>query len=183
MSGPGTSQTGEERQSKRQRTAIACDSCRSRKTRCDGGRPFCGVCLDMEFDCKYTKRSGRNKVTPTAEPVENRESIGDLKDRVESMEKLLRSLTNENLRRGSDCDELESERSHCREHVVPLEEDGVPADFDTDNGLLEDATHQEDTVDGMGSITFADEVPPVYFGLSTTFYTNVALPDCRLTIL
>ena len=48
----------DERRLKRQRTALACDSCRGRKTRCDGTRPSCGVCLDMGFDCLYP-RPGR----------------------------------------------------------------------------------------------------------------------------
>ena len=45
----------EEPKPKRQRTALACDSCRSRKTRCDGARPCCSVCSDMDFRCVYTR--------------------------------------------------------------------------------------------------------------------------------
>lgn len=167
---------GEERRSKRQRTAIACDSCRARKTRCDGRRPSCGVCIDMEFDCKYTKRSGRNKVRTTDESLEDKEPVSDLRDRLDVMERLLQSVVNGNISRQSGCDELHSAQSQGQQLVRPPQStielatspivgDDVPADCDKDNGLLEDTTHQKDTVDGMGLITFADEVASVYFGL------------------
>lgn len=38
---------------KRQRTALACDSCRSRKSRCNGVRPMCATCRALGFECVY----------------------------------------------------------------------------------------------------------------------------------
>lgn len=43
--------------SKRQRVAVACGSCRLRKSRCDGARPTCSTCAAMHFACAYTKPS------------------------------------------------------------------------------------------------------------------------------
>lgn len=44
------------RYSKRRRVALACDSCRERKVRCDGKKPVCGPCEkrdDCLTDCGY----------------------------------------------------------------------------------------------------------------------------------
>lgn len=37
----------------RRRATIACEICRSRKSRCDGGRPKCRLCTELHADCVY----------------------------------------------------------------------------------------------------------------------------------
>lgn len=37
----------------RRRATIACEICRSRKSRCDGGRPKCRLCSELGADCVY----------------------------------------------------------------------------------------------------------------------------------
>lgn len=37
----------------RRRATIACEICRSRKSRCDGGRPKCRLCTELNADCVY----------------------------------------------------------------------------------------------------------------------------------
>lgn len=37
----------------RRRAIIACEICRGRKTRCDGGKPKCRLCTDLGADCVY----------------------------------------------------------------------------------------------------------------------------------
>ena len=37
----------------RRRATIACEICRSRKSRCDGGRPKCRLCTELGADCVY----------------------------------------------------------------------------------------------------------------------------------
>ncbi|EME42139.1 hypothetical protein DOTSEDRAFT_73058 [Dothistroma septosporum NZE10] len=37
----------------RRRAVIACEVCRSRKSRCDGGRPKCKLCAELSADCVY----------------------------------------------------------------------------------------------------------------------------------
>ena len=65
----------EHRQTHRQRLRIACDSCRERKRKCDGGRP-CTMCIGYGYDCSYrsTPRSrqqqrgaGRSQTVVTQE--------------------------------------------------------------------------------------------------------------------
>ncbi|OAQ95824.1 hypothetical protein LLEC1_05078, partial [Akanthomyces lecanii] len=37
----------------RRRATIACEVCRSRKSRCDGGRPKCKLCAELGANCVY----------------------------------------------------------------------------------------------------------------------------------
>ncbi|GKZ39035.1 hypothetical protein AbraIFM66950_011693, partial [Aspergillus brasiliensis] len=37
----------------RRRATIACQICRLRKTRCNGARPRCQLCVDLDADCVY----------------------------------------------------------------------------------------------------------------------------------
>lgn len=37
----------------RRRATIACEICRSRKSRCDGGRPKCRLCVELGAECVY----------------------------------------------------------------------------------------------------------------------------------
>ncbi|OCK73997.1 hypothetical protein K432DRAFT_269721, partial [Lepidopterella palustris CBS 459.81] len=37
----------------RKRTAIACEICRVRKSRCDSGKPSCGSCVQLGVACSY----------------------------------------------------------------------------------------------------------------------------------
>lgn len=46
---------------KRRRVTIACDNCRERKIRCDGGKPACGPCnkrKEAPSPCVYTLLAG-----------------------------------------------------------------------------------------------------------------------------
>ncbi|ATZ49480.1 hypothetical protein BCIN_04g06210 [Botrytis cinerea B05.10] len=45
---------------KRKRSRIACEPCRDRKRRCDGGQP-CDSCLRFEYECYYKSHSGHSK--------------------------------------------------------------------------------------------------------------------------
>jgi hypothetical protein len=46
----------------RKRTAMACDVCRVRKSRCDSGRPSCASCAHLGVACSY--RGGYRSVQP-----------------------------------------------------------------------------------------------------------------------
>ncbi|KAF7908113.1 uncharacterized protein EAF01_003868 [Botrytis porri] len=45
---------------KRKRSRIACEPCRDRKRRCDGGQP-CDSCMRFEYECHYKNYSGHSK--------------------------------------------------------------------------------------------------------------------------
>ena len=52
---------GHDRPQKRQRVTQACQRCRGRKFRCDGGSPPCGACLSAQATCSYDTTSGRQR--------------------------------------------------------------------------------------------------------------------------
>ncbi|CAK7201017.1 hypothetical protein SEUCBS139899_003718 [Sporothrix eucalyptigena] len=58
----------------KKRAAIACTVCRLRKSRCDGGRPACGLCYELGVKCNYTPPTvGNSRSTEQAalERIEN----------------------------------------------------------------------------------------------------------------
>jgi hypothetical protein len=49
----GLQRTNEEIQNPKRN---ACNVCRKRKLRCDGGTPACGRCTRLKHDCEYSER-------------------------------------------------------------------------------------------------------------------------------
>lgn len=50
-----------DRPRKRKRVTQACQRCRTKKFRCDGEAPSCGLCLSAEATCSYDTTSGRQR--------------------------------------------------------------------------------------------------------------------------
>lgn len=139
-------------QSKRRRIALACDSCRARKTRCDGARPACNLCVAMDFECVYHGPVRNSAPGPTNTGQER--DISHLESRLEAMERKLQAL---------------GEAPSSAHRSTAGSEDGTcgmasPCAPDSLHNAAENAT--ENTVDGMGVITFADESEVGYFGPS-----------------
>ncbi|KAJ5356359.1 hypothetical protein N7517_010968 [Penicillium concentricum] len=53
-----------QRPSKRQRIFRACDQCRRRKSKCDGGQPACSICRTANRTCSYQNGGGRRGLPP-----------------------------------------------------------------------------------------------------------------------
>lgn len=124
---------------KRKRTTHACDSCRQRKSRCNGARPMCDVCLGMGFECHYrdpVHPQARAPDTPSASPLEGR---------LEAMEAVIQHLL-----------------SRSNEPQLP---DTPWTDSASAAATAEVHPFTSDSVDGMCAITFAGEYVPGYFGL------------------
>ncbi|KAK9321542.1 hypothetical protein V1517DRAFT_326166 [Lipomyces orientalis] len=51
--GPSSESSTSNHHQRRRRTVLACDVCRSRRTRCDGRRPRCSSCLQHDSPCIY----------------------------------------------------------------------------------------------------------------------------------
>lgn len=49
---------------KRQRVSLACEYCRSRKQRCDSGRPSCSACVAAGQSCVYDEKIRRRGLVP-----------------------------------------------------------------------------------------------------------------------
>ncbi|KAJ5632111.1 C6 transcription factor [Penicillium lividum] len=69
----------------RRRSARACESCRQRKTKCDGKRPTCGQCIYHNNRCVYEE----------VKRIRDENRIKSLTSRVEKYEKTLRSVETE----------------------------------------------------------------------------------------
>ncbi|KAH9922836.1 uncharacterized protein BXZ73DRAFT_51157 [Epithele typhae] len=56
---PKTSTSSRSQRQRTKKIPVACNFCRSRKLRCDGGRPACGQCFKRSNPCDYTASSKR----------------------------------------------------------------------------------------------------------------------------
>ena len=120
---------------KRQRTALACDTCRNRKSRCDGVRPACTACAEMGFVCTY-----RRPAATVTHPDPSR--FSQIERRLAMMEDMLQSLSRP-----------------CGGGQVPDER--TPSELPVSSGA------GEDSVDGLGTMTFAGEAVSQFFGPSS----------------
>ncbi|KAJ5787283.1 hypothetical protein N7457_002273 [Penicillium paradoxum] len=148
-------ETPNERPSKRRRVAIACDACRTRKSRCDGKRPSCSLCLDLGFECVYTP-------PPTAANViVQKDYLHGLEERVKRIEASLGSVRGDldGLTKRVDCG-LERPALCDHDSRAGQDETRVAAP-------MPDLIGTEDSVDGMGAVIFADEEDSGFFGPSS----------------
>ncbi|OQE36175.1 hypothetical protein PENCOP_c012G02469 [Penicillium coprophilum] len=154
---PGN-ETPDGRPSKRRRVAIACDACRTRKSRCDGKRPSCSLCQDLGFECVYTP-------PPTAANViVQKDYLHGLEDRVKRLEQSLGAV------RG-DLDGLVKRVAHGperdRESAIPGRNTRESRDETSIAAPMSGLIGTEDSVDGMGAVIFADEEDSGFFGPSS----------------
>lgn len=150
---------GESRNFKRKRTAHACEECRSRKSRCDGGRPCCDKCSEMGFICRYSQPKRSSKSSISAGQLAFGDTSGWLAERLDNMERLL-------------------------EKLVSKDDVGIPpyAPHSPPDTLSMPATQLNDNVDGMGCMTFADEDDAGHFGREiSTLETLVCIVQSSLT--
>ncbi|KAI0755018.1 hypothetical protein C8Q80DRAFT_1142446 [Daedaleopsis nitida] len=56
---PKTSTSSRSQRQRAKKITVACNFCRSRKLKCDGGRPACGQCFKRSNPCDYTANSKR----------------------------------------------------------------------------------------------------------------------------
>ncbi|KAL4783443.1 fungal-specific transcription factor domain-containing protein [Aspergillus varians] len=68
--------------SQRRRSARACEPCRQRKVKCDGGRPVCRKCREHDVGCSYID----------IKRIRDQKQLGALSEKVDRYEKLLRQF-------------------------------------------------------------------------------------------
>ncbi|KAH8700315.1 C6 transcription factor [Talaromyces proteolyticus] len=137
---------------KRRRVALACDACRMRKSKCDGARPQCTICISMGFECNYTPPSSCTNLL-----------VG--KDYLQSLESRIALLENH----------MGSVKSHLVDLSEYVQEDRntfPPARENCELGpatseSLPDLANIEDPIDGMGAVVFADKEDYGFFGPSS----------------
>ncbi|KAL4896204.1 fungal-specific transcription factor domain-containing protein [Aspergillus ambiguus] len=134
---------------KRRRVALACDSCRARKSRCDGARPKCSLCGDLGFECVYTPPSTSTNI------IVQKDYLQDLEGRVKSLENSL-STVRDNLSGLSSRVEQGYEPKNITARVEAPRPESIP-----------DLAGTEDSVDGMGTVRLAEEEDSGFFGPSS----------------
>lgn len=86
---------------KRTRVSMACELCRSKKLKCDGGEPSCSRCLHFGVQCNYTEIPKKNGVSrKQAKPRKKRKvqkkpaktDVTDLDTRMRRLETLMTSI-------------------------------------------------------------------------------------------
>jgi hypothetical protein len=162
--------------SKRRRVAVACDACRTRKSRCDGVRPRCSLCRDLGFECVYTP-------PPTATNViVQKDYLRGLEERVKRLEEGMVGV------RG-DIDGLVGRFDGVQGQSVATGDGRSSTSLQTARRIEDDGQRlasmpvpdligTEDSVDAMGAVTFADEEDSGFFGLiNLKSYANHAMAN------
>ena len=142
--------------SKRRRVAVACDACRTRKSRCDGSRPRCSLCSDLGFECIYTPPTTATNV------IVQKDYLHGLEDRVKKLEDALLSVKDDIFGLSARVDRVPS-----ADTGMPL---AVTRSADSEKRVVSQAIPDligtEDSVDAMGAMTFADEEDSGFFGMT-----------------
>ncbi|KAL4737926.1 C6 transcription factor [Aspergillus similis] len=134
---------------KRRRVALACDACRTRKSRCNGRRPKCGTCEDLGFDCAYTPPATASNI------IVQKDYLRNLEQRVKSLEDNLTTVKSD---LSCVASQMNGRRPNGRMDEVEPNEQREP---------FSDFAGSEDTIDAMGAVAFADEEDCGFFGPSS----------------
>jgi hypothetical protein len=184
---------------KRQRTALACNSCRYRKSRCDGAHPVCSTCRSQGLECIYrgpVPTTLKQSVDPQS--LDRRlqkfeDNIQTIEGRFTRLEDLILSINNKQPANDSlhaaARPTVPSHGNTANKGTSNQPDPTLPASDTIEvlpdqcrlqtNGSMSrlwPVTMQEDTVDGMGSIIFSDESDSGFFGPSSNsaFVSKVA---------
>lgn len=150
---------------KRKRTAHACEPCRQRKSRCDGSRPVCDLCKEQGVECYYRDSA----ITPATKV--DRQPLEQLQARLRDMEQMLHRLVSASSR--EPVPSPTSTQNDAREeaaHPISVGTEGGDAVNEARANLAAGPdefarpSDFEDSVDGMGSITFRGETSSGVFG-------------------
>jgi hypothetical protein len=149
------------RSNKRKRTAHACETCRQRKSRCNGERPRCDICTEQSLDCYY------RDAAVTSGAGADRQAIARLEARLKDVESILQTIVPDRAQTSL----FSPPRSHVGDDASVRVQDRNTYFSDTSPPR---PSHEpdpgpkyqppQDSVDGLGSITFADETSSGYFG-------------------
>ena len=138
---------------KRRRIGQACTSCRNRKSRCNGARPACSLCVELGFDCFYEQPQMANATHAAPSAPSN---VYD--DRLRSIEDTLKLLVRSTQppQHRDVADVLADRNSLANGASVLLDEfDGISADS------------EDDAIDGMGVFADPEESDVRFLGPSS----------------
>lgn len=159
----------DEPPSKRRRVALACNACRTRKSRCNGERPKCSLCRNLGFDCQYEPAESSTNV------IVKKEYVSDFEMRLKSVEDLLRRhddlLTGHLATCAPTADSAPTSAPRKASKPMAVEAGVKPPPLRKDSSIklqaadLQDLPAEELVTDGM-AMAFAAEHDCAYFGPS-----------------
>lgn len=162
---------------KRRRIALACTSCRNRKSRCNGARPSCSLCVELGFECIYQQPAVASNIRSTQPP-------SDYDERLRAIEETLRLLVNQKVTFASDPERPSHSSPDAsasqQEPRQTSNDDEDVAIIDENESLQQNA---EDSVDGMAAITDPEETESRFFGPSSNIALLRHISDASSTIL
>ncbi|KAH7472036.1 hypothetical protein FOMA001_g13485 [Fusarium oxysporum f. sp. matthiolae] len=139
---------GASRPAKRKRVALACDTCRERKIKCDGSKPVCNPCRkrgEPPVRCVYTVIAG------TAKQLSEKEYITSLQKQVQDMQ-----LVIDQLRQDAEVVKSPRDRASGTIHAIT----GGPSPVSTMGATTLALNRQEDEFFGQSSVhSLLREVP------------------------
>ncbi|KIX01347.1 uncharacterized protein Z518_09072 [Rhinocladiella mackenziei CBS 650.93] len=173
-------QISEDLPPKRRRVPIACNSCRAKKSRCDGDQPSCAMCRDHGIECTYLR-------TPIHPVSEDSSQIEELKERLRALETLVASST-------ATSASLESLLTvaapvpgrglpRTSVHQISLVNSHEPGGFARSlTGESPNTVAASQPVDGMGAVILENEEILTFFGPSSniTFTRHITQMVARL---
>ena len=154
----GASQS-DEPASKRRRVALACNACRTRKSRCNGERPKCSLCRNLGFDCQYEPTDSSTNV------IVKKEYVSDFESRLKGVEDLLKRHDDLLIGHLSACSKHAQQSSKSpREAGSNLATSRESIHLDASE--LQDLPAGDAITDGM-AMSFVDEFDSAFFGPSS----------------
>lgn len=158
---------------KRRRIALACTSCRNRKSRCNGAKPSCSLCVELGFECIYQQPAAGSSSNNT----KGSQAQSGYDERLRAIEDTLRLLVHQK-EPETNSREPPQVRRNTVEQVEVFQQ---TSNSDEDVAILdEDDSHQqnggEDSVDGMAAITDPEDRESRFFGPSSniTFLRHIS---------
>ncbi len=163
---PGGSPT-QEPTSKRRRVALACKPCRTRKSRCDGVRPRCSACIELNFECSWVQSAA------SANTIVGKDYLVSIEDRLKAVEKYIASLKGHGkalgqiTTNGNNSDDSDDQyATHSDERQGHDLQRGART-MEVRSDALQDISGLEDSTDGMGAVVFSAEEHSGFFGPSS----------------
>ncbi|KAJ8117301.1 hypothetical protein OPT61_g1467 [Boeremia exigua] len=156
---------------KRRRIGVACNACRTRKSRCNGQRPRCSTCEAMNFECHYEPSES------TSSMVARKDCLADLETRMTSFERMLQR--HDDLLRGhlsacvSNAATTSRAPTHASRDALGLASGLQEGDWHAPS--LEEPSDEEAGTDGL-AMSFVEESTSAYFGESSNInFTRLLL--------
>ena len=165
---PGGSPT-QEPVSKRRRVALACKPCRTRKSRCDGVRPRCAACIELNFECSWVQSAA------SANTIVGKDYLVSIEDRLKAVEKYIASqkahgkaylAQSQITTNGENSDDSDDQYAT---HDGERHGNDMPKGrtMEVRSEALQDISGLEDSTDGMGAVVFSAEEDSGFFGPSS----------------